>query len=101
MSAPDGSLRRRGDDMRNVGFSIFVPCRHFGKCIEIGHTNVVTYCRGSKVKRVNIVSIRCRGRSDPSSMSEGIPGAYQEGGGVVNEVGDNRFHKVLREPGDW
>ena len=28
-------------------------------------------------------------------------GACQEGGGVVNEVGDNCFHKVLREPGDW
>ena len=28
-------------------------------------------------------------------------GACQEGGDVINEVGDNRFNKVLREPSDW
>ena len=27
-------------------------------------------------------------------------GACKEGGGVVNE-GDDDFHKLLREPGDW
>jgi hypothetical protein len=28
-------------------------------------------------------------------------GTCQEGGGVVNEVGDNCFHEFLWEPGDW
>ena len=28
-------------------------------------------------------------------------GARQEAGLVVNEVGDNRSHKLLRELGDW
>jgi hypothetical protein len=27
--------------------------------------------------------------------------ACKEGAGVVNEVGDDRFHEVLRELGDW
>ena len=28
-------------------------------------------------------------------------GAYKEGAGVVNKVGDDNFHELLREPGDW
>ena len=28
-------------------------------------------------------------------------GARQEGARIVNEVGDDRFHKLLRELGDW